>query len=106
MTQEQVYAFNESILHFRGTDLMEIKRLVEQKIQEDYDRPENFMYHDRIDDYIYIVDYADGSYHYDYIGKRSYQEYIGNEDAIRIRRKTKDLSPTYETLLEKEVIKA
>lgn len=102
MTQEQVYAFNESILNFGGTDLMEIKRLVEQKIQEDYDRPENFMYHDKVDDYIYIVDYADGSYHYDYIGKRSYQEYIGNENAVRIRRKDKHLKPTYETLLEKE----
>ena len=106
MTQEQIFAFNESILTYKGTDLHELKKLIEQKIQEEYDQPENFMYHDCIDEFIYIVDYMDGSYHYDYIGKRSYEEYINNVDAIRIRRKTKHYPPAYETLLEKEVIKA
>lgn len=106
MTQQEIVAFNESILHFRGTDLHELKRLIEQKIQEEYDLPENFMHHDKVDDYIYIVEYFDGSYHYDCIGKRSYEEYIGNVNAVRIRRKTKELYPTYETLLEKEVSKA
>lgn len=106
MTYEQVYAFNESILAYKGADLALLKKLIERRMQDEYDDPANFMFHDRIDDYIYIVDYMDGSYHYDYIGKRSYNEYINNADAVRIRRKTKSLSPVYETLLEKEVSKA
>ena len=106
MTQEQIFAFNESILHFTGTDLLKLKELIDQKIQEEYDKPQNFMHHDKVDDYIYIIDYIDGSYHYDCIGRRSYEEYISNIEAVRIRRKTKSLYPAYETLLEKEVIKA
>ena len=106
MTQEQIFAFNESILAYRGTDLQELKKLIDKKIQEEYDLPENFMHHDCVDEYIYIVDYIDGSCHYDCIGKRSYEEYISHTEAIRIRRKTKRLSPTYETLLVKEVTTA
>ena len=103
MTQEQIIAFNESILNFRGTDLNELKKLIENKIQEEYDLPENFMHHDRIDDYIYIVDYLDGSYHFYCIGRQAYDEYIANIEAIRIRRKDKHLKPKYETLLDKEL---
>ena len=106
MTQEQVFAFKESILNYRGTDLHELKKLIDKKIEEEYHLPENFMLHDCVDEYIYIVDYMDGSYHYDCIGKRAYEEYINNIEAIRIRRKTKRLSPTYETLLVKEVTTA
>ena len=36
------------------------------------------------------------------IAKKVYDEYIKNEKAICIKRKTKDLFPTWETMLVKE----
>lgn len=103
MTEQQVYAFTQNIAQFQGADLKELRKLIEEKIQEDYDRKENFLLHEKSDDYIYIVDYIDDSYHYQYIGKEAYEEYLNNAGAYRIRRKTKDLFPVFETLLEKEI---
>lgn len=103
MTQEQIFDFNIAIAQYQGTDLTKLKELIEEKIQEDYHRKENFMLHDRIDDYIYLVYYLDNEYHYYYKGKDAYDEYIKNVEAVKIVRKSKDLFPTFETLIEKEM---
>ncbi len=106
MTEKQIKDFTLGIAQFQGTDLNELKKLIDLKIQEEYDRTENFMLHERIDDYIYIVYYFDDSYHYYCIGADAYNEYIRNEYAVKIGRKTKDLFPTYEMLMEKEISRA
>ena len=106
MTQEQIRAFNQGISFYQGTDLNELKKLIELKIQEDYDRKENFMLHDKLDDYIYIVHYFDESFHYLCRGKDAYEEFIRDPKAVKISRKTKDLFPTYEDLIEKELCQA
>lgn len=106
MTKEQIFAFNKGIENFVGTDLTELKKLIELKIQEDYDRKENFMLHDRIDDYIYVVYYIDGEYHSYCKGCDAYERYMRDADAVSIKRKTKDLFPVYEDLIEKELCQA
>ena len=106
MTQEQVYAFNSNISQFAGTDLEELKKLIDIKIREEQERAENFMLHDWTDNYIYVVYYLNGEYHYYCKGKEAYKRYLNDADAIKVARKTKDLFPNYETILEKEIAKA
>ena len=81
--------------------LERIKEYANNRIIENYDLVENFMYHDKIDSYIYEIRYDNGKKYVDYIGQRAYEKYIDDENAISIYRKTKDLFPTYELLLEK-----
>jgi len=92
----------EMVSTMNSVDLLALKSLIEDKIEENYDLPENFYIHDKTDDYIYIVDYIDGHYHYSYIGAEAYKEYIGSPYATRIRRKTKSLFPVFETMMVKE----
>ena len=81
--------------------LEELVRLIEEEKKRRYDLKDSFFYHDRIDEYLYIVHYKNGSSHLDCIGSRSYKEYINNPDALWIERKTKDLFPSFELLMEK-----
>lgn len=97
---------NEYISSLNTADLLQIKALVETKIQDHYDDKDNFYLHERIDDYTYIIDFVDGTRHYDYIGARAYKKYITDKRAVALRRRTKDLFPTYENLLVKEEYKA
>lgn len=76
------------------------KQAVAKVEQERYN--EMWYDHDNVDDYIYIVHYSDGHTHTTCRGKQSYNEYMTSEDAVMIERKTKDLFPTYQTLLKKE----
>lgn len=80
--------------------LTEIVKLIDSRIEEVYDEKENFMYHDEIDDYIYVVYYLDRKVYY-CKGKEAYENYIRDDEALSVYRKTKDLFPTYELLLEK-----
>lgn len=82
--------------------LLSLKDLIDEVLYENYDKKENFFLHDSLDDYIYIIDYKDGHYRYEVIGSKAYNEFNKAEDAIAIRRKTKDLFPTYENLMEKK----
>ena len=91
----------DTIGSMNTADLLLLKQYIESKIEDNYDDPGNFYLHDRIDDYIYIVDYEDGTYHYYCKGADAFKEYMGVSYATRIRRKTKDLFPVYETLKEK-----
>ena len=91
----------DAIGNLNTADLLLLKQYIETKIEDDYDLKENFYLHDRIDDYIYIVDYLDGSYHYFCKGAEAYKIYMSDVYATKIRRKTKDLFPVYETLKEK-----
>lgn len=102
MTNEQIIQFNESIAHFTGTDLLKLKELIDNKMDDDYYLRENFMLHDCVDCYLYVVYYTDGTHHTYARGKQAYDEYISCDYAIRVARKTKDLFPTYEDLLIKE----
>lgn len=102
MSQEQIIAFNNAISAYKGVDLEELKKLIDQKIREDYERKENFMLHDDVDDYIYIVYYANGDHHYFCKGKDAYNRYIKDSNAVRVARKTKDLYPVYEDIMAKE----
>lgn len=81
--------------------LNRIKEYANNRIIDNYYLAENFMFHDKIDNYIYEINYKDGSSYVDYIGQRAYDKYIHDDDAINIYRKTKDLFPTRELLLEK-----
>lgn len=94
-------------LNGMNTDqLLALKSAIEDMIEENYNLKENFYLHDRTDDYIYICVYEDGSIHYDYLGSRAYKRYLDDDRIVAIKRKTKDLFPAYEDLLEKETYKA
>lgn len=94
-------------LNGMNTDqLLALKSAIEEKIEENYNLKENFYLHDRTDDYIYICVYDDGSIHYDYLGSRAYKRYLDDDRIVALKRKTKDLFPAYEDLLEKETYKA
>ena len=81
-------------------DLMKMKKEIENRIDEIYYRKENFMYHDKIDYYLYVVVYPDRKITYE-TGKKAYDNFISDECALCVQRKTKDLFPTYELLLER-----
>lgn len=102
MTSEQLSAFKKEISQYCGMDLVELKRLIDIQIQDEYEQVDNFMLHTEIDEYIYVVYYDDSRFHYYCKGKDAYKEYTINPHALMIKRKTKDLYPTYELLLEKE----
>ena len=94
-------------LNGMNTDqLLSLKSAIEEKIEENYNLKENFYLHDKTDDYIYICVYEDGEIRRDYLGSRAYKRYLEDDRVVAIKRKTKDLFPTYEDLLEKETYKA
>ena len=86
-----------------GTELKRIKQYFDKKFSEVVVKDDNYIMHDFIDNYLYIVYYRDGTHHLYLKGEDAYNNYLS--DGIRLERKTKDLFPMYETLLEKEYVK-
>lgn len=86
-----------------GQELQEILSQVNEEIEQQYWSDDNFFIRDCTDDYIYITKYRDGSFHYDCIGKKAYEKYLLDENCIEVGYKTKDLFPTYGTLMIKGV---
>ena len=101
MNKKEIELLKEIISNCAGSDLNVVKNLVEDEIEKNYHKKENFMYHDKIDDYLYRVHMKDGSSRLFCFGSDAYGEYIRNEMAISITRITKNLFPTTETLLIK-----
>lgn len=101
MTKEQTTVFYRSIQFLNGHDLLALKKMVEDQIEYARHLKENFYLNEQTDDYIYIVRYNDGSFHYVFKGAEAYNEYIGNQRAIKLERKTKDLFPKFEILMER-----
>lgn len=101
MTKEQETAFYRSIQFLDGNDLIALKKMVEEQIEYARHLKDNFYLNDQFDNFIYIVFYANGEYHYIFKGKDAYNEYKDNPAAIRLERKTKDLFPKFEILMEK-----
>ena len=84
-----------------GLDLSKVKDLVDQQLEDEYYKKENFMLHDKKDDYLYDVLYNDNTKLRFYIGQKAYKEYQENKRAVSIYRLTKDLFPTKELLLQR-----
>jgi len=84
-----------------GIDLHRVKDLVDQQLDMDYEKKENFMLHEKTDNYIYQVNYSDQTKMRFCIGKKAYKEYQENRRAISIYRITKDLFPTRELLISR-----
>lgn len=103
MTNTEVLSFAQQFQKLTSKDLISLKEQIDKQLEEIYDRTENFYLHEEKDDYIYIVHYLDGHTHIDYIGAKSYEEYMSHADAIKLERKTKNLFPKYETLMEKGI---
>lgn len=101
MTKEQQNAFYRAMQFLNGHDLLALKEMVEDQIQYAKHLKENFYLNNTADDYIYIVHYRNGKYHYVFKGAEAYNEYMGNDKAWKLERKSKELFPTYESLLEK-----
>lgn len=105
MTEQKAYQrieqlMNECIVH--GEYIEKIRELIDENVERNYELKENFKFHDEIDSYFYIVRYSNGDYNLFYKGKEAYDRFKREESAIRIERKTKNLFPTYETLIERE----
>ena len=86
-----------------GTELKRIKQYFDKKFSEVVKKDSNYIMHDFLDDYFYIVYFYNGTHHLYSKGEDAYNNYMS--DGIRLERKTKDLFPMYETLLEKEYVK-
>ena len=84
-----------------GLDLSKVKDLVDQQLEDEYYKKENFMLHDKKDDYLYDVLYNDNTKLRFYIGQKAFKEYQQNKRAVSIYRITKDLFPTKELLLQR-----
>ena len=97
MEQKELYEF---IKKMNPSDYAAVKEMIAKEEKKNYD--EMWWNHDRIDNYLYYVYYDDGTQWMHCIAKKVYDEYIKNEKAICIKRKTKDLFPTWETMLTKE----
>lgn len=102
MTKEQYALFYREIQYLDGHDLLALKEMVEQQIQYAKHLKENFYLNDTFDDYIYIVRFKNGKYHYVFKGAEAYKEYIENDYACKLERKTKELFPVFEILMEKK----
>ena len=94
MTNRQIRRFADNISTLSGAELIALKKMLNDRIDEVAERDENFMLHDYIDSYFYLVYYMDGSWHLFTKGKDAYDNYIRNAEAVRIVSKTKDLRPT------------
>ena len=101
MTKEQQNAFYRAMQFLNGHDLLELKKMVDDQIQYAKHLKENFYLNDTTDNYIYIVRYRNGKYHYVFKGADAYKEYMNSDYACKLDRKTKNLFPTYESLMEK-----
>lgn len=104
MTEQMAYQqierlMNECIIH--GDYIEKIRELINQNVERNYELKDNFMYHDEIDSYFYVVRYSNGEYNLFCKGKDAYDRYRRDKDAICIERKTKNLRPTYETLIQR-----
>lgn len=100
MTKEQTTVFYRSIQFLNGHDLLALKKMIEDQIEYARHLKENFYLNEQTDDYIYIVRYNDGSFHYVFKGAEAYNEYI-ESGAVMLERKTKDLFPKFEILMER-----
>lgn len=97
MTQEQFFDY---LANISAADLDAVKKIIADREEALYE--ERWWTHDKIDDYLYYVYYEDGTSWMHCIAKYVYDEYMRNDRAVMLKRKTKDLFPTWETLLEKE----
>lgn len=97
MLQEQIH---DVLRNMTAADLEAIKEMIAREERNRYD--EMWWTHDRIDNYLYYVYYDDGTEWMHCVAKKVYDEYIKNEKAVCIKRKTKDLFPTWETMIAKE----
>ena len=98
-TETEIENAIELLSKLSGTELQRIKKYFDKKFDEVVQLDSNYILHDFVDDYIYMVYYKDGTCHRFGKGADAYSEY--NKYGIRLERKTKDLFPTYEVLLEK-----
>ena len=104
MTEQTAYKkieqlLNECIIH--GEYIVKIQELIEDNIERNYELKDNFKFHDEIDSYFYIVRYTNGEYNLYAKGKDAYDRYRRDENAVCVERKTKNLYPTYETLIQR-----
>lgn len=90
---------NISMLNYEDLELL--KRKIAERQQYLRNLAENFMYNEFRDDYIYVLIYRNGDKGYEQTGQKAYKKYSESSDIIRLDRKTKDLRPKWETLLEK-----
>lgn len=94
----------ELICYIKHGEFVEkIKDLLEENIRENYHLKDNFKFHDCLDSYFYITRLNNGDYYLDTTGKKGYERFLNEPNAIQLERKTKNLFPTYEILLKKEV---
>ena len=98
-TENEIEKAIELLDKLNGAELQQFVRKFNKKFEEVKRNDNNFMMHDFVDDYLYIVYFQDGA-HYTYCkGEDAYSSY--KSCGIRLERKTKELFPTYEVLLEK-----
>ena len=102
MTSEQINAFRLALKSLTAEELTLLRDQVDEQIEDLYWCDENFWMRESIDSYIYITRYEDGSYYYDYLGQTAYERYISDDRAVQLDYKTKDLFPTFGTLMRKE----
>ena len=102
MTNRQIQMFCDRIRTMSGDELISLRQLLNEKIDEVAEMDENFMLHDWIDDYFYYVHYEDGSSHLHVKGKDAYDTFMRSDSAVKIVRKTKNLFPTFEEIMRKD----
>ena len=101
MTNKQMEVFRSRIAKYSGKDLQIIQKILDEQLEKEYEKPENFMFHTTVDDYLYVVYYQDGTSNLFCIGADAYERYMKRSDAIRVERKTKNLFPSYEVILKR-----
>lgn len=86
--------------HLDGLQLKDLKERFDARYEELCQKDRNFMLQDFVGDYVYVVYTDEENYHMYCKGKQAYDYY--KEYGIKIERKTKDLFPTYKTVMEKD----
>jgi hypothetical protein len=75
-----------------------IEELVKERKEQTEEIGCNFRFNDKNDNYLYVVDFDGEPYYLSNIGKKAWDCYMFFDRAYRIRRKTKDLFPTWEIM--------
>lgn len=82
--------------------LDEIKKYIDEQIETQLDKRENFMFRDYVDDVFFAIYFKDGSRDLQCKGMKAYEIFIKDDTAIRIETRTKELKPRNEVLMIKE----
>lgn len=96
MTKKQM----EFLLNIKMEDLDLVKELIAKREEELW---EPMWWTHECDQWFYYLYYQNGEYYMTWKGKEAYEKFMDDDRFVKIVRKTKNLFPTCQTIVERKV---